>query len=100
MDDDGRYKIFVLPEHLLPMVLQGIEEYQVFRWPPPEAFHLPADARIVQVSHDIHRRAFLLMVHSREFKPVPPGLMVPIHDEPLKDHLFVRRPITDTHERA
>jgi len=100
MSDLDRLKIWILPEELIVLVLSGLANCNVFRWPPPRAMEIPADAKIERVHYDIGRRAFLLMIHSKDFRPVPPGAEIPIHEEPLAPWMFEARPIDETHQRV
>ena len=100
MHTDDRVKIWILPEQLLKLVIGGVARQEVVCWPPPQAYQIPADAEVVMVGHDYRRRAFLVMLRSREFAVVPRGEEVPIHPEPLEDWMFEFRKISETHERA
>jgi len=67
--DKRRLKIMIVDEQLMLDVILGLSRYDCVAIPEP--IDTPDDLEVVGVQYSISRRAFLFLVRSKTFEPVP-----------------------------
>ena len=103
IDDRDRVRSYILDESrlwmLLEMTMVSDDKLPMYFQRVIAKDTLPKDAKIVAINSDYSRRAFMLTLQSKEFEPVCPGAVIPIHGEyELESHIVTLNPNKEQQE--